>query len=393
MYIRPASAPTPDQALWIAIRNRTHAISFNRYSEYMNRVLQGAERLPDRKEPGPVYAEELGSARGGDAYAALKHLTEAFLLRECGVAISDKERFGSIDDGCRPVEIPDPVVLDYIERPLLIELIHTYWLEEGLLMQALDSVALRLHNVFSATSPGPLTNMDIDPLRPLNDYLWRFMKDDANRLSIELRAAEYLRQYGLPLCGKAAATIQATDYQSKFLEAFHRLLYQSTVFFKQDDQSAIASYAELLNSLKEVHLILAQGAHNQFGDLPWTARVETLVAQFIMAQPAMKDFLQTRATTPRPEAWMGPVDAMKSLQGWSDAGATHYRDLAVYGEQILLSVRYGGWVEVIDANHAGSWARFWRLEIEGYLDAHQAVTGVDLTNSNQVNGTIPARVP
>jgi len=79
---------------------------------------------------------------------------------------------------------------------------------------------------------------------------------------------------------------------------------------------------------------------------------------------------------------MGPVDAMKSLQGWSDVSATHFRDLAVYGEQILLSVRYGGWVDVVDENHAGSWARFWRPEIQRYLYAYRAVTGVDLTNSN-----------
>jgi hypothetical protein len=32
---RIASHPTLDQALWIAIRNRTHAVSFNRYKEFM----------------------------------------------------------------------------------------------------------------------------------------------------------------------------------------------------------------------------------------------------------------------------------------------------------------------------------------------------------------------
>jgi hypothetical protein len=31
--------PTLDQALWVAIRNRTHAISFERYSKFLNRVL------------------------------------------------------------------------------------------------------------------------------------------------------------------------------------------------------------------------------------------------------------------------------------------------------------------------------------------------------------------
>jgi hypothetical protein len=31
--------PTLDQALWVAIPNRTHAISFERYSKFLNRVL------------------------------------------------------------------------------------------------------------------------------------------------------------------------------------------------------------------------------------------------------------------------------------------------------------------------------------------------------------------
>lgn len=389
MYIRTASDSTLDQALWIAIRNRTHAISFNRYTEYMNRVLQGAEWFPDPTEVGPVYAEERDSSRGVRTYHALKHLTESFLLHQCGVAISGKERFESDENACRPAESHEPVVLHYIERPLLIELIYTYWHEEGLLIEALNSVALRLQNVYSSTGRDPLANMEIDPLRPLNDYLWGFIKDEVNRLSVERRASEYLHQYGLQLHGKAAVTIQAADHQSKFLEALHRLLYQSSVFFKQDDQTTITSTVALVNSLKEVHLILAQGAHNQFGDLPWTARVETLVVQFIMTQPAMKDFLQSRATTPCPEAWMAQVDAMKSLQGWSDVSVTHFRDLAVYGEQILLSVRYGGWVDVVDEDHAGSWARFWRPEIQGYLYAHRAVTGVDLTDSNHGDTQAP----
>src|SRR6202042_548496 len=41
---RTESFPTCDQALWVAIRNRTHAISFGRYQEFMNRALFWEER-------------------------------------------------------------------------------------------------------------------------------------------------------------------------------------------------------------------------------------------------------------------------------------------------------------------------------------------------------------
>ena len=80
-----------------------------------------------------------------------------------------------------------------------------------------------------------------------------------------------------------------------------------------------------------------------------------------------------------PERWMDRVDAMKSLQGWTDASVLHFRDLGEFGEQILLSIRFGDWSDVNDPLQAANWARFWRPEIQGYIHAYRAVTGVDLT--------------
>ena len=97
----------------------------------------------------------------------------------------------------------------------------------------------------------------------------------------------------------------------------------------------------------------------------------------------MREFLQSRPMVPYKEAWMGQVDTMKTLQGWSDVTVTHFRDLGVYGEQILLSIRYGDWIDVNDENSAKNWARYWRPEIQGYLHAYRAVTGVDLTNPDR----------
>ena len=58
---------------------------------------------------------------------------------------------------------------------------------------------------------------------------------------------------------------------------------------------------------------------------------------------------------------------------------THFRDLAVFGEQMLLSIRFGDWSVVNDATQAGNWARYWRPEIQWYIHAYRAVTGVDLS--------------
>ena len=170
------------------------------------------------------------------------------------------------------------------------------------------------------------------------------------------------------------------DTRSKFLEAFHNLLRLCAVFFKQDDDTTVKADAfPVLNALKEVHLILSQGAHNQFGDLPSTARIEMLMQQWLLARPEFREFLPTRIMVAYPEPWMDRVDAMKKLQGWTDTSVLHFRNLALFGEQILLSIRFGNWSDVQEAMQAFNWARFFRPQIQGYIHAYRAVTGVDLT--------------
>jgi hypothetical protein len=429
--------PTRDQALWMAIRNRTHAIGFTRYSHFINRVLQAEEReriddpLLERK------LKELGTnLHGVGAYDVLKVATEAFLLLECGIRIEEdkdpnrrffRPEFESARIGEHvsfeyaqvklkeylgaPPQLPyitrvieaafpewrsgaiskDRVLTGGINEPCLIELIWSYWHEEGMLAQSMNAVTRRFQNVRAPGDRDPLAHLEIDPLRPMNNLIWGVIQDEIRRLSVKRRAYEYEHQYGLTLYGKAVRELRPADSRSKFLEGFHNLLHLCSVFFKEDnDTTVIADGYPLLNALKEVHLLLAQGAHNQFGDLPWTARAEMMLQQWMLARPELRDFLQSRAMVPYKEAWMPQVDTMKTLQGWSDVTVTHFRDLAVYGEQILLSVRYGDWIAIMDEDSAKNWARYWRPEIQGYLHAYRAATGVDLTNADTVDSTVPA---
>jgi hypothetical protein len=76
---------------------------------------------------------------------------------------------------------------------------------------------------------------------------------------------------------------------------------------------------------------------------------------------------------------MDRVDAMKKLQGWGEPSIRYFRDLAVFGEQIVLSIRFGDWQSVTDREQAANWARVWRQELQWYIHAYQAVTGVDLS--------------
>jgi hypothetical protein len=380
---------------------------------------------------------------GMAAYDLLKTATEIFLLWNCGVAVRDRDDFGNpittdneerARSGLGIADVTESLAtylgkgrLPYIERVVqtafsdyvsldhghnnvfdrsvfctgvltpradcvcLIELIWSYWQEEAMLVQTMNAISQRFQNVRSISDRDPLAHVTIDPLRTLNNLLWGYIQDEPNRLTVKRRGAEYDHEYGITLRGKAVIAMRPADSRSKFLEGFHNLLHKCSIFYKEDnDTTVIADGYPLLNALKEVHLLLAQGAHNQFGDLPWAARVEMLIQQWMLARPEMRDFLQSRPMVPYTEAWMPQVDTMKTLQGWSDVTVTHYNDLAAFGEQILLSVRYGDWIDLNDENHAKNWARYWRPEIQSYIHAYRTVTGIDLTNPDTVDYTMPA---
>jgi hypothetical protein len=277
-----------------------------------------------------------------------------------------------------------------LTQPCLLELIWSYWHEEGMLVQTMNAISRRFQNVHVADGKDPLANMEIDPLRPLNNLLWGYIQDEQHRLTVPRRTYEYDHHYGLRLQGRAVPTMKTADSRSQFLQAFHNLLHTCSIFFQQDDDTTVISDGfPVLNALKEVHIILSQGAHNQFGDLPSTARVEMLVQEWLLARPEFREFLPTRIMVAYPEPWMDRVDAMKKLQVWSDVNVLHFRDLGVFGEQLLLSIRYGSWVDSNEPDQARNWARYWRAEIQGYIHAYRAVTGVDVA-AEPVNAALPS---
>ena len=213
---RSATCPTLDQALWAAIRNRTQAISFHRFHHFLHRVLRWEEheKLPEAIER---RLRDLGAHRLGlTPWHALKRATEMFLLTETGVRISrehsheleldalgDSARLGApVKAGelaerlslylghppqlpyiTRVVETAFPeylgsrqaghrVLVDRINEPILIELIWSYWHEEGMLMQTINAINQALPEHPPTRSHDPLANMAIDPLRPLSNLLW-----------------------------------------------------------------------------------------------------------------------------------------------------------------------------------------------------------------------------
>jgi len=269
-----------------------------------------------------------------------------------------------------------------LSSPCFAELIWCYWQEEGMLVQTMNAISRRFQNRRGPGSRDPLAQLEIDPLLPLNDLFWGYLQDEQHRLSVLRRACEYDHQYGLKMEGLALRRMRTADSRSKFLEAFHNLIYKCILFYRQDDDTTvIADGFAVLNAVRETHYILAQAASNQFGGMAVVGRQEMLIQQWLLSRPEMRQFLGGRVMVPYPEPWMDRVDAMKTLQGWTDTSVMHFRDLAAYGEQLLLSVRYGDWSNPQKRpDHAANWARAWRSEMQGYAHAYRAATGVDLTS-------------
>jgi hypothetical protein len=451
---RTAVPPTSDQALWARIRNSTNAIGFNRYSEFLEVVMCGEPpeaapgRLPTRHQMRKVKRRTALPFPNVDRYRLLKAATEVFLMVHCGVALDDFSDLGEVDldeesrrlnrqvrrsdlesEMCKyltrvslgegdflhvlpylglirlqlrdvaivggdgddeAANICQGIIAEKLAYPCFLELLWSYWHDEGNLARTLNAITRRFQNrTMAAPGRDPLGAMEIDPLRPLSNLLWGWVQDSHHRLTTTRRAFEYDHEYGLVLASNPGPPVRGADSRSRFIESYHNLLSVCAEFFtRDDDTTVIADGFGVLNALKETHIILTQGAHNQYGDLPWTARHEMLMNQWILARPEMRDFLPSRVMVVEPEPWISRVEAMNKLQGWSDVAVLHFRDLAVFGEQLLLSIRFGNWTVEDRPDSAANWARYWRAEIQRYTHAYRAVTGVDLTR--QVDPAIPS---
>ncbi|MBD0352786.1 MAG: hypothetical protein ICV65_16705, partial [Flavisolibacter sp.] len=199
----------------------------------------------------------------------------------------------------------------------MIELIWSYWLKQGMLVQTMNVINLRFQNINGNNYGDRLARFDVDPLRPLSHILWGYIQDEQHRLSLPRRLYEYDHEYGLTLTGRAVPRIAPVDSRVPFLGAFHSLLNQCTIYFHEsDDTTRIADAFPILNSLREVHLLLAEGNHNAYGNLTWTARHEMLMQQYILSRSEMREFLGGRVMVPYAETWMDRVDTIRNIQGW-----------------------------------------------------------------------------
>ena len=194
----------------------------------IGRILQSAEaqRLPCVDKGIDLQI----NIHGPYAYNVLKLATQAFLTLESGVVIRDFGKPKIFDIDRERARFSDPSLslgelkarleqylvapsgrsntLPYLDRivdtlisldaketretlpychgilqhrmtsPTLIELIWSYWHEEGMLVQTMNAIARRFQNQRSSSDRDPLGELEIDPLRPLNNMIWGFIQDE-----------------------------------------------------------------------------------------------------------------------------------------------------------------------------------------------------------------------
>jgi hypothetical protein len=430
---------TKDEILASVIRASTNQLSVNEYFDFMDHVFVTVRPTPKLSPEHEEIAKVLQIPidpfllASVDAYRVLTLATDLFVLSNCGVirgkpleldTAEEEARFGhhlpkTLHQMWKDYLEPLPVghgreldVLPYLNlirrklgdistvrsgasslidrqaglvqdkllHPPMLELIWCYWIEESMAVQAFNAISRRFQNLRTSGERDPLAALEIDSLRSVSNLLWSWTQDEQSRLSVLRRAHEYDHEYGFTLHGKAVADLRTAERRSKFLESFHTLLWRASQFYRADDNTTVHADAfALLNAIKETHYILSQGAHNQFPNIATTARIEMLTQLWILSRPEMREFLGSRVMVAYPEPWMDRVDTVKQLKGWSDTSAVHFRDLAVFGEQILLHIRYGAWSIINDPDSAANWARYWRAEVQGYIHAYRAATGVDLS--------------
>ncbi len=420
-------AQTKDQAFWDIINS--HQLNFRHYRNFIDEVLTSfppskpgsASPASGFKSPNQLadkiyQADKDYDAKKADskrlpfnrteAYSLLKYATEKYVEHVYNLSSYldndyDKDEKFDLDDYLGNDKIipyynlikskiqeyfqANPKQQGFLKShadTILIELIWSYWHEEGMVNQTMIALARRFQNIKNGYRD-PLANFALDPLRPLNNILWGYIQDTQHRLTATRRNYEYAGEYNLCVVGNMKPGFNPADVRSKFLQSFHRLIFEATEYFIQSDNTTIRPDGfKLLNALRDTHRILAEGAHNQFGDLPTVARIEMLIEQWILSRSEVREFLGGRIMVPYEEPWMDRVDSMKALQGWDNTSISFYHDLAVYGEKILLGIRNGDWTNVTRRDNATNWADAFRDAIQRYIHSYYTVTGIDLAAKN-----------
>ena len=101
-------------------------------------------------------------------------------------------------------------ILEYkLTNPCLLELIWSYWHEEGMLVQSMNAISLSVSTEHRLAPPIMTRWRCLRSTRygPLNNLIWGYIQDEQHRLSLLRRVYEYDHHYGMTLQGKAVPSL------------------------------------------------------------------------------------------------------------------------------------------------------------------------------------------
>ena len=433
---------TTDVALWEVIRESTHAVSFSRYSDFIDWVIGGKTppwHLLDSQETASVQEgrqeiETIGARRSLpfpdiEPYRLLKVATEVFLMASSGVVLEDQDFSDlSVQDAARTglsssdygglwaaylervngsqtlpylnlirrklqeadlipnkqrqqTEIAYGILKDKLVRPSFLELIWSYWHEQGMLVQTLNEYRRALPESPWPRAARPPCGARHRPAAAVEQPalgLYPGRAAPSVRRPARLRVRPPLRAHALregrppDPRGRQPVAIPGGVPQPPTPDG--RLLQGGR---RHDDQGRpVPGPQRAQRGAPAAHGGAVQPVRRPAVDRP-PGDADAAVAARAPGVPIVP---ADRVMVAYPEPWMDRVDSMKKMQGWTEVSVRHFRDLGVTGEPILLSIRFGNWSVTIDPNQAGNWARFWRQEIQWYIESYHTVTGIDLSS-------------
>ncbi len=305
---------TADEILWVVIRNSANELAFNPYQDFMDALFSNPriERAANLEKKSVSDALDLHCKTFAfssiDAYRVLKIATELFVTTRCGVLrppalrpdpVEEEARFGHRlgavfatlwEDYLEPlgnfdgrtarilpyldlirrklgdigavrsstaslVDQQAELIQDKLVHPILLELIWSYWMEEGMLVQSFNSITRRFQNLRTNGERDPLAQMEIDPLRPVNNLLWGYVQDEQGqpqRAAPGARVRPPLRVHAARQgAGRAAHGRHAGRSSSRRSTTCCTGACSSTQ--RDDDTTVIADAFPVLNALKETH--------------------------------------------------------------------------------------------------------------------------------------------
>lgn len=264
----------------------------------------------------------------------------------------------------------------------LVEPIWSFWMDAAHLARATTLLAARQ----IGTPMRGSRSIPKVPLPPqLIELLTTWFNDHHDGARASAREANYRAHYGLHLPGARNGHGMRS---SRLLDAFHAVLLEA-IGHKETMRASDASDLTLPLQLRRLHALLSGTAsrivegvdpsqlYTRLGESLSLGRADLLVAQSLLATPEVSAALRGYVLVAYPERWMPSLDQLRTLTRTIDSLSLFYHDLAVTSEALLLSIRFGNWIQSSPAA-ATQWATFWQDDIARYLVAYQEVTSIAL---------------